>query len=151
LHNGFAHGTRALSYFKRNLVAVFAFPEHSAEFYKANKVNRPDDIEIIPVNREVLLKLAEVAKNNKAITCTPDAVNQESGRYDLLSLGMFQLARHANVPLYFVDFCMDDDCILRGFIRGPIDYSDGPLKAAEDFRSFCQSISGRVLTIMDKG
>jgi hypothetical protein len=151
LHNGFAHGIRALSYFKKNLVAVFYFPEYSADFYKANKVNRPNDIEIIPVDREVLLKFTKVAKNNKAMICAPDAGDQDTGHYDLLSLGMFQLARSVNVPLYFFDFCMDDDCILRGFIKGPVDYSAGAFEAAEDFRRFCQSISGRTLTIMDKG
>jgi hypothetical protein len=53
--------------------------------------------------------------------------------------------------LYFVDFFVDDDCILRGFINGPIDYSAGPVKAAEEFISFCQRISGRSPKIVKKG
>jgi hypothetical protein len=150
LHNGFAHGTRRISYSEKKLAAVVAFPEIGLEFFRENKVNRPEDIQIIPVNRETLLRLTKVAKENKAMICAPDAVNPQTGRCDLLSLGMFQLAQYTNVPLYFLDFRMDDDCILRGFIRGPVDYSAGPVKAAEEFISFCQFISGRSLRIMNK-
>ena len=149
LHNGFAHGTRALSYSKKSLAAVTSF-DPIVEFYKKNGVNHPEDIEIIPVNCETLLTLTKVAQKNKAIICVPDVVNPKTGRHNLLSIGMFQLARYANVPLYFFDFCIDDDGILRGFIKGPIDYGAGPVRAAEEFISFCQSISGRTLTIIEK-
>jgi hypothetical protein len=151
LHNGFAHGPRAISYSEKKLAAVMAYPDQGLEFFRANKVNRPEDIEIIPVNRETLLTLTKVAKENKAMICAPDAVDPQTGRFDLLSLGMFQLAQYTNVPLYFVDFFVDDDCILRGFINGPIDYSAGPVKAAEEFISFCQRISGRSPKIVKKG
>jgi hypothetical protein len=150
LHNGFAHCTRAISFSEKNLAAVFLYPKHSREFYRTNKVNQPNDIEIIPVNRETLLTLTKVAKNNKAMICTPDAVCQETGKYEILSLGMFQLARYINVPLYFVDFCMDQNFVLRGFIKGPVDCSAGPVKAAEEFNSFCELISSRTLKIIDK-
>lgn len=150
LHNGFAHGTREISYSGRKLAVVLGYPEHGLEFFRANKV-RPENIEVIPVNRETLLTLTKAAKENKAMLCAPDAANPQTGRFDLLSLGMFQLAQYTNVPLYFFDFRMDDDCTLRGFIKGPIDYSAGPVKAAKEFISFCQCISGRSLKIVNKG
>ena len=100
------------------------------------------------MNSETLLTLTEVAKRNKAIICAPDVVNPKTGQYDLLSIGMFHFARYINLPLYFFDFYMDEDCVLRGFIKGPIDFGLGPVKAAEDFIRFCQSISGRNLTLI---
>ena len=147
LHNGFTHGARALSYSKKRLAAVNRLPDPIG-FYKRNKVSHPEDIEIVPVNSETLLTLTEVAKRNKAIICAPDAPNPKTGQYDLLSIGMFHFARHINLPLYFFDFYMDEDCVLRGFIKGPIDFGLGAVKAAEDFIRFCQSISGRNLTLI---
>jgi len=149
LHSRFPHGTRALSYSRKRLAVVGAYPDRILQFYKENKINNPEDIEIIPVNRETLLTLTKVAQKNKAIICSPDLVNPKTGRLDLLSIGMFQLAKYANVPLYFFDFCIDDNCLLRGFIKGPVDCAAGPVKAAEEFVSFCQSISGRTLTIIE--
>jgi hypothetical protein len=150
LHNGFVHGTRALSYSRKSLAAVTGFPDKIGRFYRMNKVKHPEDIEIISVNHDTLLTLTKVAKNNKAIICAPDVPNPKTGRLDFLSVGMFQLARYADVPLYFFDFRMDDDCTLRGFIKGPVDCSAGPSKTAEDFIGFCQSVSGRTFTIIDK-
>jgi len=145
LHNGFAHGTRALSYSNKRLAAVIGVLDAVSHFYRRNKINHPEDIEIVPVNSETLLKLADVAKSGKAIICAPDLVNPTTGRCNLLSMGMFHFAGYANLPLYYFDFYMDEDCILRGFIKGPIDLSLGPVKAAEDFIRFCKSISGRNL------
>jgi hypothetical protein len=151
LHNGFLHGTRALSYFKKDLAAVAHFPDDLLEFYKLSEVKHPEAIEFIPVNRDTLLTLTKVAKRDKTIICAPDVFNQKTRRYDLITMGMFQFAKYANVPLYLFDFCIDDDCKLRGFIKGPIDCRQGSVKAAEEFISFCRSVSGRTLTIINKG
>ena len=150
LHNGFAHCARSLSYSKKRLASVIGFPDLILKFYKRNKVHHPEDIEIIPANSETLLKLTEVAKKNKAIICAPDVINPKTGRCDFLSLGMFYFAKYANLPVYFFDFYMDEDCMLRGFIHGPIDNALGPTKAAEDFIRFCRSVSGRAPTVVDK-
>lgn len=150
LHNGFAHCARAFSHSKKRLAAVIGFPDLILQFYKRNKVYHPDDIEIVPVNNETLLKLTEVAKRNKAIICAPDVINPNTGRCDLVSLGMFYFAKYANLPVYFFDFCVDEDCALRGFIRGPIETDVDPLKAAEAFIRFCRSVSGRAPRVIDK-
>jgi hypothetical protein len=150
LHNGFAHCTRALSRSGRNLAAVVGAPAGVLAAYKFNKVNKPEDIEIIPVNRETLVALTKVVKSNKVIICLPDVFNHKTGRVELLSLAMFEFAVRTKVPLHFFDFCMDDDGTFWGFIKGPIDCSAGAVKAAEDFIGFCQSVSGRTLTIMER-
>jgi len=151
LHNGFLHGTRALSYFKKGLAAVAHLPDDLLEFYKLSEVKHPEAIEFIPVNRDTLLALTKVAKRDKTIICAPDVFNPKTRRYDLITMGMFQFAKYANVPLYLFDFCIDDDCKLTGFIKGPIDCRQGSGKAAEEFISFCRSVSGRTLTIVNKG
>jgi hypothetical protein len=148
LHGGSLQGTRTLSYSRRNLAAVIREPERVLTSYKNSKVHNPEDIEIIPVNRETLLALTNVVKRNKVIICAPDIVLK--GQPGLLSLAMFQFAARVKVPLYFFDFSMDEDCTLRGFIKGPIDCGAGVVKAAEDFIGFCQSVSGRTLTIMER-
>ena len=149
LHNGFVHGTRALSYSKKKLAAVIGDPETILDDYKDNKVNHPEEIEIIPANSETLLRLTEVAKANKAIICAPDVFNPKTERCDLLSSAMFRFVGYTHLPLYCFDFYMDDDCVLRGFIKGPLEFERGPAKAAEDFIRFCKSVSGRDLTLMN--
>lgn len=150
LHKGFTHCTRALSYSGRNLAAVVNRPDKVLAAYKANKVNNPEDIEVIAVNRETLLALTKVARDNKVIICLPDVFDHKTGRCERLSLAMFQFAARVKVPLYFFDFCMDDVGTFWGFIKGPIDCGDGADVAAQDFVGFCQSVSGRKLTIIER-
>src|SRR5262249_7792403 len=70
LHNGFTHTARALSLSERKIAAVSRFL--LLDTYQKNKVQNPHDIEIVFVNRHTLLKLTEIARQNKAIICTPD-------------------------------------------------------------------------------
>jgi hypothetical protein len=77
--------------------------------------------------------------------CTPDYRDPETS-YDFISLGMFKLAEYSGIPLYFVDYVIDESGILRGFIKGPIE-NKAAESAAEDFLSFCRSVSGRDLSL----
>ena len=147
LHNGFAHTTRAVSFSEKKIAAVIWNPDQVLAFYQTNKVRNPQDIEIVPVNRHTLLTLTKIAKQNKAIICAPDYRNSETGSCDFVSLAMFKLAEYSGVPLYFVDYVIDERGILHGFIKGPVENKAGSESVAEDFLSFCKSISGRDLTI----
>jgi hypothetical protein len=147
LHNGFTHTARALSFSKKKIAVVSANPSPSLiATYQINKVRNPQDIEIIPVNRHTLLTLTKILKQDKAIICAPD-YRSETGNYDCLSLGMFKLAEYSRVPLYFVDYLIDESGILHGFIKGPIE-NKAAESVAEDFLSFCRSVSGRDLSII---
>lgn len=145
LHNGFAHTARTVSFSDKKIAAVSRWD--LLAFYQINKVRNPQDIEIVPVNQYTLLTLAKIAKQNKAIICTPDYPNSETGTFDFISLGMFKLAEYSQIPLYFVDYLMDERGILRGFIKGPIE-NKAAESVAEDFLSFCRSISGRDLLLL---
>jgi hypothetical protein len=147
LHNGFAHTTRAVSFSEKKIAAVIKSPDQILANYQINKVRNPQNIEIVPVNRHTLLTLTKIVKQNKAIICAPDDFVSETGRYDSLSLAMFKLAEYSRVPLYFVDYLIDDSGILHGFIKGPIE-NRAAESAAEDFLSFCKSVSGRNLSII---
>jgi hypothetical protein len=147
LHNGFTHTARAVSFSKKKIAAVTVLaPDQILSTYQINKVRNPQDIEIIPVNRHTLLTLTKIVKQNKAIICAP-SYRSETGNYDLLSLGMFKLAEYSRVPLYFVDYLIDESGILHGFIKGPIE-NKAAESVAEDFLSFCRSVSGRDLSII---
>jgi hypothetical protein len=147
LHNGFAHTTRAVSFSEKKIAAVIYFPDQILAIYQFNKVRNPQNIEIVPVNRHTLLTLTKIVKQNRAIICAPDDFVSETGRFDSLSLAMFKLAEYSLVPLYFVDYLIDDSGILHGFIKGPIE-NRAAESAAEDFLSFCKSVSGRDLSII---
>lgn len=146
LHNGFAHTTRTVSLSEKTIATVIGFPDLMLTFYRLNKVRNPQDIEIVPVNRHTLLTLTKIAKQNKAIICAPDYVNPETGNCDFLSLAMFKLAQYTGVPLYFVDYLIQENGLMHGFIRGPIEAKADVDSAAQDFISFCKSISGRHLS-----
>jgi hypothetical protein len=145
LHNGFAHTARAVSFSEKKIAAVSSRSDLLA-FYQINKVRNPQDIEIVPVNRYTLLTLTKIAKQNRAIICTPDYHDPETGSFYFISLGMFKLAEYSGIPLYFVDYVIDESGILRGFIKGPIENKPAQ-SAAEDFVSFCRSVSGRDLSL----
>jgi hypothetical protein len=146
LHNGFAHTTRTLSLSEKKIATVIGFPDLMLTFYRLNKVRNPRNIEIVPVNRHTLLTLTKIAKQNKAIICAPDYVNPDTGNCDILSLAMFKLAEYTEVPLYFVDYLIDESAILRRFIKGPVE-NKAAANAAEDFLNFCRSVSGRDLSL----
>jgi hypothetical protein len=145
LHNGFAHTTRTVSFSEKKIVAVTG-SKHILAFYRINKVKNPQDIEIVPVCRHTLLTLTKMVKQNKAIICAPDWDQLETGSCDFVSLAMFKLAEHSRVPLYFVDYFIDESAILHGFIKGPVE-NKAAENAAEDFLSFCRSVSGRDLSM----
>jgi hypothetical protein len=148
LHNGFAHTTRTVSLSETKIATVIGDPETILAFYQMNQVRNPQDIEIVPTDRHTLLTLTKITKQNKAIICAPDYINPVTGNCDILSLGMFKLAEYTEVPLYFVDYLIDESGVLRGFIKGPIDNKDGSESVAEDFLNFTRSISGRHLSII---
>jgi hypothetical protein len=147
LHNGFAHTTRVISNYKRNIVAVAGFPELIFETYRDNRIANVGDIEIVPVNRYTLLKLAESAKQNRAIICAPDFVDLKTGRCDFISAAIFRLAEYAAIPIYFVDYAIDEAGLLRGVIGRPIAIPASAERVAEEFSRFCDSVSGRRLSV----
>jgi hypothetical protein len=131
---------------EKKIATVIAYPDQILPTYQINKVRNPQDIEIVAKNRHALLTLTKIFKQNKAIICAPDCRFSETGSFDFLGLAMFKLAEYSRVPLYFVDYLIDQSGILHGFIKGPIE-NKAAESAAEDFLSFCRSVSSRDLSL----